>query len=505
MSDVLTPTLSPAQVLLDRRARRKSLLKWCEFIEGKKNQSPALHHRLIIDVLQKITDGTLKNVILLMPPGAAKSTYTSVDFPPFYLANHPTHLILACSYSYTLIEGFGRQCRDIIDVNSHELGYSLSSTAAASGDWRIDKGGGYFCAGVGAGIAGHRADLGFIDDFMGSEEQADSKVIREKHWNWWINDFSPRLKPDAATVIIANRRHDEDLVGKILSDEPDNWTVIKIPFDARENDPLGRAVGEPLWPEWFLMNENAKRKIARARRNPTTWAGLYQQDPHPEEGGYFKRENICEYDPSELPENLKIYVGSDYAVKRGEDLDRFCFLPAGVDVRGNLYILPDWFWTQSDTLAAVDAMLEMVRRRKPMLWAAGRENITGSIAPFLTERMRQQNTFVAIEEFSEARDKEQKAQSIRARMTAKTVFFPRFAPGWSDALAELLSFPTGKHDDFVDALAKLGQLLDKVRPANVATAEPKEWSPQFEKPTLGWLKRSHEAQVRFQRERDNDK
>ncbi len=496
---------NPAQVLLDRRARRRSLLSWCEFLEAKKNQAPAQHHKLIIEVLQKVTNGTLKNVILLMPPGSAKSTYTSVDFPPFYLANHPTHLILACSYSYSLIEGFGRQCRDIINTYEHELGYSLSTTAAASGDWRINTGGGYFCAGVGAGIAGHRADIGMVDDFMGSEEEADSERIRAKHWQWWVNDFSPRLKPDAATIIIANRRHEEDLVGRILEDEPGLWTVIKLPFDAREGDPLGRRPSEPLWKEWFLQNDNAKKKIERARRNPRTWAGLYQQDPHPEEGGYFKRDTIVEYDPEQLPTNLKFYVGSDYAVKRGEDLDRFCFLPAGVDVSGNLWILPDWFWTTSDTLSAVDAMLEMVRRRRPLLWAAGRENITGSIAPFLDERMRAQNTFVAIEEFSEAKDKEQKAQSIRARMSAKTVFFPRLAPGWSEALSELLSFPTGKHDDFVDALAKLGQLLDKIRPAFAAPSEPLDIAKYTFKPTLGWLKRSHEAQVAFQKAKELDK
>lgn len=495
----------PAQIILDRRTRRRSLLEWCRFVEAKKNQAPAAHHQLIIEVLQKVTSGELKNVILLMPPGSAKSTYTSVDFPPFYLANHPTHLILACSYSYSLIEGFGRQCRDLIDLYENELGYKLSPTAAASGDWRIDKGGGYFCAGVGAGIAGHRADLGFIDDFMGSEEEADSERIREKHWQWWINDFSPRLKPDAATVIIANRRHEEDLVGRILEDEPGAWTVIKLPFDAKEGDPLGRKVGEPLWPEWFLQNENARKKIARARRNTRTWAGLYQQDPHPDEGGYFKRDSIQEYSPDELPTNLKIYVGSDYAVKKGEDLDRFCFLPAGVDAAGNLWVLPDWFWTTSDTLSAVDAMLEMVRRRRPMLWAAGKENITGSIAPFLEERMRQQNTFVAIEEFSEAKDKEQKAQSIRARMSAKTVFFPKMAPGWGEALNELLSFPAGKHDDFVDALAKLGQLLDKIRPANPPPSEPEPFVMRQPTLTLGWLKKSHEAQERFQRMKGLDK
>lgn len=423
------------------------------------------------------------------------STYISKLFTPWHLCQHPQHLILACSYAYTLIEGFGRQCRDYIEKYSDVLGYELSKVAAASGDWRIDKGGGYFCAGVGAGIAGHRADIGFIDDFMGSEEQADSETTRQKLWDWWVNDFSPRLKPDAAVIIIANRRHEEDLVGRILVDEPGVWEVVSLPFDARENDPIGRAVGEPLWPEWFLMNETARIKIERARRNPTTWAGLYMQDPHPKEGNYFKKDSILGYTPDQLPKNLRPYVGSDYAVRKGQDADYFCFLPAGLDSNGNLWIKPNWYWEQTNTLEAVNKQLEMAQSEKPVCWWAGRENITGSIAPFLYEKMRDKNIFVSIEELSESKDKEQKAQPIKARMDAKTVFFPTFHPQWSKAEHELLSFPNGKHDDFVDALAKIGQGLAKM--VRASKPEPKWDGVMRQEPiTCSWIERSHKRRER---------
>jgi len=226
LNHLLTATNTAAAELLRRRQARRSLALWaelCGFV-------PAKHHQLIIALLERVTRGEAKRVIIMMPPGAAKSSYASVAFPPWYLAQCPTATILACSYSYTLIESFGKRCRNIIDNHGPILGYALSKHSQAAGDWETNKGGRYFCAGVGAGIAGHRADLAFIDDYLGSEEDANSKLIRDKQWDWYNNDLWPRLKPQAAVVIIANRRHEDDLIGRILEKEAAKWRLYVCRF-----------------------------------------------------------------------------------------------------------------------------------------------------------------------------------------------------------------------------------------------------------------------------------
>ncbi len=504
----------PAAVLLDRRKRRRSLREWCTFLEAQKGQVPALHHLLIIDTLEKVSRGELKNVMILMPPGSAKSTYISVDFVPWYLCQYPRHLVLACSYSYSLIEGFGRQCRDLINLYEKDLGYSLSKTAAASGDWRISTGGGYFCAGVGAGIAGHRADLAFIDDFIGSQEDADSEVIREKQWQWYNNDFWPRLKPNAAQVIIANRRHEDDLVGRLLAKDAKTWYVIRLPYFAEDNDPLGRKPGvrwnkqtermdydfnSRLWPEWFTEDHACKVLSLESR----VLSGLYQQHPQPDEGGFFKRSMLVSYSLDDLASaernGLRYYVGADFAVRRGQEADRFCFIPGGVDVNDRLWILPDWWWCVADTLEAVNAMIAMAKRRKPLCWWSGRENITGAIEPFLLKRMREENCYIPIEELSESRDKQAKAQSIRGRMAQKMVLFPTFAPSWNEAESEILGFPGATFDDYVDALSKLGQGLATMVKASPLRADPLDIAGYRFRPTLGWLKRAHEESERIKK------
>ena len=514
---------SVAWNLILRRRVRSSLLDWCTFIEHKKGQTPARHHRLIIELLEKVSRGEVKNIIILMPPGSAKSTYVSVDFPPWYLAQHPTHLFLSCSCNHDLARTFGGQCRNIINEYKTELGYSLRTDSTAADDWHITTGGGYRCAGVGSDIAGRRADIGLIDDYIGNQQDADSQIVRDGQWRWYWSDFWPRLKPEAAQFIIANRRHEDDLVGRLLKKQPDRWTVIRLPYFAEENDPLGRPkgvywdagreemvynVGSRLWPEYF-GEEHAKSVLILKSEDPRGFAGLYQQRPEPEEGSFFRRNMLLPYSLDDLSRamerGLRYYVGADYAVRNREDADRFCFLVGGLDQEDRLWILPNWFWQNSDTLEATDAMIAMAKKWRPLCWWAGRESITGAIKPFLEKRMREENRYVPIEELSESKDKVAKAQAIKGRMSQKMVLFPTFAPQWEEAQREILSFPGGAYDDFVDSLAKLGQgLADMVRPS-FPPMDPLDIADYKFRPTLAWMKETTRRRVISKRAFELDK
>lgn len=480
--------VSPAGRALARRLIRDNLEAWCRFALHDRGETPAAHHKLILSHLQDVSEGRLHNLILLMPPGSAKSTYTSVLYPPWHLNKHPRDLILACSYSYTLIEGFGKACRDLVENKGEILGLTMDKERRAAGDWRLTTSGGYFCAGVGAGISGHRADLAFIDDYLGNEQDANSEVIREAQWNWYLRDFSTRLKPNASKIIIANRRHEEDLVGKILAKEGSKWTVISLPMEAEDNDPLGRKPGEWLWAEWFAQNEEARQKILAFKADPLTWSGLFQQHPTPVEGAYFKKEMLCTYRMKDQPpiENLRIYIASDHALKKSERNDYTCFIVAGVDHNSRIWIL-DIFRSRLDTYEAVQEMLRYAKRYSPVCWWAGKDNIAGSIEPFLLVEERERNIYIPIEQLSDVQDKERKAQSIKARMTAKMVMFPEESPEWSGVKQELLTFPNGSHDDCIDALANLGRGLAQLTPGSVTPPQP-EVEKMLSQPLTGkWL------------------
>lgn len=471
-----------------RKAISSSLEAWCRACDLQ----PAAHHKLLLNELEKVERGETNRLIVCMPPGSAKSTYISKQFPPWFLARRANRSILACSYAYELIEGFGRNARNLIELHGTELGIALRKDSKAAGEWETTNGGRYFCAGVNAGIAGHRADCAFIDDPIGSDQDARSQTYRDHLWKWFWDDFIPRLKPGGAVVIIANRRHEDDLVGRLISAYPADWKVIKLPLvidteEQAKNDAMGRSIGQHLWPEWF------KEQTITDARKSENFSGLYQQDPTPEDGDYFHKDwfEPAAYDSiDKLPKDLRHYVASDHALTSKEENDRNCLIPFGVDEHDDIWILPDLWWKRGDTLELSDAMFDIVARRRPIEWFAESEHIHKSIEPFINKRMQETGIYFTLTGLTSSKDLQTRAQSIRGRAKMLKVHLPRFAHWYQQALHELMTFPLGKHDDFIAALAKIGQGLERLARASVPKAvvpfDPdKQWVPTF-----GWLKES---------------
>src|SRR5262249_50256619 len=119
-------------------------------------------------------------------------------------------------------------------------------------EWEIKGGGSYRAAGVGGGVTGRGADLLIIDDPGRSRDDANSEAFRERVWDWYTNDMRTRLEPGGAIILIQTRWHEDALAGRILkSADGPNWTVVSLPAEAEEDDPLGREVGAALCPERF--------------------------------------------------------------------------------------------------------------------------------------------------------------------------------------------------------------------------------------------------------------
>lgn len=471
-----------AEEILKRRKARNDFRAWCQLCGFE----PARHHDLIIKKFQEVVDSSYpRYVIILMPPGSAKSTYTSQLAPPWFLGRRPASTILACSYDKDLAQSFGRKGRNLVEEKHVALGYRLKADTKAADEWETSNGGRYFCAGVGGGIAGHRADLGLIDDPIGSQEDAESKTKRKKTWDWFIADFYPRLKPNASIFIIANRRHEDDLIGRLtrLGTEdrpnespiaPQDWEVINIPFFAEQNDVLGRQLGETLWPEWF----NIKKSAEVRRMSPRLRAGLYQQRPAPEDGDQFKLEWLQGYELEDLPKELRYYAASDHAVSKRDEACPTCMGAGGLSPDGNLYIHPEMFWKRADTAEQVDAMLLHNLIWKPIFWIAEKEHILQSIGPFLKTRMKEERNYIPIKEVTPKKDKVLRAQSFRGLCAQKRVFFPKFALWWPEVELQLLTFPNSLEVDVVDMLAHLGKFIDSMTKPEESYITPENFNQE---------------------------
>jgi predicted phage terminase large subunit-like protein len=443
-----------AKELIQRRSIRRSLTDWCRYAGFE----PAAHHRLLIDKLEAVSRGELDRLAVFMPPGAAKSTYASILYAPWHYAQHPKANVIAASHTQELAEKWGRRVRNLLSEHSLVLGVGLAADSQAAGRWETDCGGEYFAAGVGGAIAGRRADLVVIDDPIRSREDAESELIRDKTWDWYKTDLYTRLKPGGRIILIQTRWHEDDLAGRILNEMAaggDKWAVINLPALAEDNDPLGRSVGQPLWPEWENLAE-----LERKRRTigPRDWSALYQQRPAPEEGDYFRAAWFRPYDEPPARQTLKIFGGSDYAVT-ADGGDYTVHAVVGIDPQGDLWLLDLWR-KQSSADEWIESYCDLVEQWKPIGWAEEQGQIRAGIGPFLDRRANERRAYVARDQFPTRGDKAVRAQSIRGRMASRGLYVPHNAPWYAAFRGELLSFPAGKHDDQVDALGLVGQLLD---------------------------------------------
>jgi hypothetical protein len=120
MTDRIDSTAA-AEELLKRRSTRRSLTEWARY----KGFEPAKHHHLIISEIEAFLAGDDEVLLLFAPPGSAKSTYVSILLPSWYLANNPTHSILAATHSVEFAERWGRRVRNDIAADENVLGISL--------------------------------------------------------------------------------------------------------------------------------------------------------------------------------------------------------------------------------------------------------------------------------------------------------------------------------------------------------------------------------------------
>jgi predicted phage terminase large subunit-like protein len=440
-----------AKELLNRRSIRRSLTDFARLCGFE----PAKHHKLLIEALEGVERGEIPRLAVFMPPGSAKSTYSSVLFAAWLIAKQNAN-VLAASHTTELAEKWGRRVRNLITEHGLVLNASLAPDSQAAGRWSLTSGAEYYAAGVGTGIAGFRAKFGLIDDPIRSRQDADSELIRDRIWDWYINDFRTRLVPNAREVLIQTRWHEDDLAGRALNHS--EWKVISLPAIAEENDALGRKPGEPLWDDDYGYGQQV---IELQKNTPArTWSALYQQRPAPEDGDYFRAAWLKPYDKLPDIKTMRIYGGSDYAVT-ADGGDYTVHIVVGIDPNGEMYLLDLWR-KQSATDEWIEAFCDLVLKWKPLGWAEEQGQIRAGIGPYLDRRSRERRAYVVRDAFPTRGDKAVRAQSIRGRMGSLGLHVPDRALWYPAFRSELLSFPAGKHDDQVDALGLVGQLLDKM-------------------------------------------
>lgn len=429
------------------RLARKSLLAFTEYTNPLYQRAP--HHELIAEKLEAVERGDIDRLMIFMPPRHGKSELASKRFPAWCLGRNPKRQIIAASYNSDLANDFGRNVRNLVAEPEFTQVFdkvTLAPDSQAANRMNTNHGGTYVAAGVGTAVTGRGAHIALIDDPFKDREEADSERRRELVWDWYRSTLYTRLMPGGAIVLIQTRWHEDDLAGRLLEQEANQWEVLELPALHPERG--------ALWPAWYPVE--ALERI-RETIGPREWSALYQQQPQPDEGTFFKREWFGTWD--KLPA-LQYYGTSDYAVTDGGG-DYTVLTIWGIDPKGDIYRVDQWR-EQASSDKWIEAQLDLVAKYKPLCFFGEGGVIQKAVEPMLRRRMRERNTHCRLEWLPSVADKPTRARAFQAMAATGRVHFERGAD-----LSEFLVFPAGKNDDEVDTASLIGRAIDQAHPAIV--------------------------------------
>lgn len=253
--------------------------------------------RMAVDML----NGDLDRGTISLPPQVGKSTWVNW-FVAWWQAWRPTEPVIRMSYSADLATEHARSVQSVIEDHGAQWGLVPAPRGWKQNSWSTLTGAGLRSGGMLTGVAGFPAALMLIDDPFAGRAHADSKIIRDKTWNEYSASLLSRMRPGSPLLIVCTRWHDDDLVARAIAQEGreedgGRWRVINLPAIAdSENDPLGRAIGDPLPHPWIEPGDKvaALAHWEDKRRTSTTrdWFSLYMGDPKPVEGALLSEAQV---------------------------------------------------------------------------------------------------------------------------------------------------------------------------------------------------------------------
>ena len=424
-------------------------------------------HRLIAEHCQQLLEGKIKNLMVFMPPQHGKSEIISRNFPAWALGRDPDLKIAGCSYSATLAEQFSRSIQRTIDSREYQAIFPntyLNGGATQHNDIKgylrkvdifecVGRKGFYKAVGVGGSLTGTPVDIAIIDDPVKDALEANSLTYRDRVWDWYNTVLSTRLHNQSRQLFIMTRWHEDDLAGRILKAEPQEWTVLVIPAicEAEGDNGLStRHIGEALWPSRHSLAKLTKQK----ERSPREFAALYQQHPVIEGGNIVKRDwfkpiGMAEFTALRYNEPMHFYLDTAYGKRKPKSDNDPSGILAACRIGQYIYLynaqkvykeMPDLLRFLPEYMAAHGGDRESKLHVEPK---ANGESVV---------QMLKATTSLNVKETPCPTDsKETRLRVVSPRIECGRVFLVQGA--WNEEfLDEVFGFPSMAHDEFVDIL-----------------------------------------------------
>jgi predicted phage terminase large subunit-like protein len=440
--------LEALDAMKQKELQQKKFIKfveavWPTFIAGR-------HHARMAEAFERVANGTCKRLIINMPPRHTKSEFASYLLPAWFLGKFPHKKVIQASHTAELAVGFGRKVRNLVDSEVYRNIFpnlSLSADSKAAGRWNTSKGGDYFAIGVGGAVTGKGADVLIIDDPHSEQEAALAQVnpdIYDKVYEWYTSGPRQRLQPGGSIVIVMTRWSLRDLTGQVIKSSAarggDDWEVIEFPAILPS--------GNPLWPEFWSKDE---LEALHTELPNSKWMAQYQQQPTSDSSAIIKREWWKVWEGERPPQCDYILQTWDTAFEKNTRADYSACTTWGIFYNDEDHgqaniILLNAFKERMEWIELKEKAFEHYREWEPDSILIEKK-ATG--APLIYE-FRAMG--IPAQEFTPGKgsDKISRLNAVSDIIASGKVWVPETR--WAEELIdEIASFPSGEHDDLVDA------------------------------------------------------
>jgi len=418
---------------------------WTAFIPGD-------HHARMAEAFEQVANGTLKRLIINMPPRHTKSEFASYLFPAWFLGKYPHKKIIQTAHTAELAVGFGRKVRNLVATEDYQSIFptKLSSDSKAAGRWNTDKGGDYFAIGVGGAVTGKGADVLIIDDPHSEQEAMQGNPeVYDRVYEWYGSGPRQRLQPGGAIIVVMTRWSKRDLTGQIIDNaakrDNDEWKVIEFPALLPS--------GKPLWPEFWNQKE---LEAIKAEIPVSKWEAQYQQNPTSEEGAIIKREYWRIWESDQAPYCDYIIQSWDTAFEKNNRADYSAVTTWGIFYKTNAdgfevpnIILLDAFKARMEFPELKAKAFEYYKHWNPDTLIVEKK---AAGAPLIYE-MRAMGIPVSEYTPSKGNDKIARVNAISDIFASGYVWCPE-ARWAEEVVEECAAFPNGNNDDLVDSTSQ---------------------------------------------------
>lgn len=420
------------------------------------------HIEYLADLLERVEAGQIQRLAISCPPGHGKSTLLQA-FGAWCLGRDGRRRILAISAAEKLAVRNSRDMQALVTSDEWPWPDVALKTDSVL-DWTTSQGGEVRAIGKEGTVTGFRAEGVIVDDL---QPDAGSEATRESDEAWFRGILSTRLEPDGWVVVVQTRWHDGDVIGRLRDGESGaQWTVVNLPALAVENDPLGRALGEALWPSrWPVERLEDMRAEMTTSSGSAAFSAQYQGDPIPAGGAIFKPEWL-EHRFDAVPNVRRVVRRAAAPVMTEEVVESAPLVIQAIDSAWKAGLSND----RSGIITLASDLIDMyvvdlvvgryeytdLERVVKMTYAKHRPSrvfVEEAASGYALIAHLSADTGVPVIGVRPGREsKEARAESITGWFESGRVKFPNHAPWMGELLEEFLRFPHGRHDDIVDAV-----------------------------------------------------